>query len=189
MTVNRHPWANTLDGLYEQAWARLSRGVGDRHAPARHPTLATVSARGMPQARIVVLRAVDKQAGILRVYTDLQSAKVDDLRATPMAALLVWDSSAHLQIRLQASVTILTGADAAPLWDKMPEHARMAYGSSPPPGQPVRDALAYTKSPDPASFAVLDLHVLEMDLVHLGPDHRRARYMREDGFAGQWVAP
>ncbi|WP_235937006.1 hypothetical protein [Vreelandella azerica] len=43
---NPHPWAETLPLLYEHLWARLIRGVHDRHAPARHPVLATVSAQG-----------------------------------------------------------------------------------------------------------------------------------------------
>ena len=42
MTTDPHAWAANLDTLYAQVWARLVRGVGDRHAPARHPTFATV---------------------------------------------------------------------------------------------------------------------------------------------------
>ena len=55
---------------------RLLRGVRDRRAPTRHPTLATVTPDGRPKARTVVLRAADKQAGILELHTDLHSAKV-----------------------------------------------------------------------------------------------------------------
>ncbi|MFP3387127.1 pyridoxamine 5'-phosphate oxidase family protein, partial [Tritonibacter sp. SIMBA_163] len=54
----------------------MIRGVHDRHAPARHPTLATVSPAGMPQARTVVLRGADKQAATLTLYTDVHSDKV-----------------------------------------------------------------------------------------------------------------
>ena len=137
----------------------------------------------------MVLRAADKEAGSVRVYTDAQSHKVAELRATPAAALHVWDSAAHLQIRLAASVAIRTGKDVADIWDKMPDHARLAYGSAPAPGTPVPEALGYSKTPDPHAFAVLDLTIDSMDVVHLGPDHRRAAFRRDDGWAGHWLAP
>jgi pyridoxamine 5'-phosphate oxidase len=109
MKSDPHPWASDLAGLHSEVWLRLTRGVHDRHAPARHPTLATVSPDGRPQARTVVLRAADKAAGTLDIHTDLRSAKVADLRATPFAALHVWDAAAHLQLRLEAQFTLLTG--------------------------------------------------------------------------------
>ena len=106
MNADRHNWACDLSQLYAEVWASLMRGVHDRHAPARHSTLATVSTDGRPQARTVVLRAANKMAGTLDIHTDLHSAKVKELRVTPFAALHVWDASAHLQLRLEAHVTL-----------------------------------------------------------------------------------
>jgi pyridoxamine 5'-phosphate oxidase len=189
MNADPHPWAAELASLHAQVWTLLLRGVHDRHAAARHPTLATVTPAGMPQARTVVLRAADKAAGSLDIYTDLHSAKVAQLRATPFAALHIWDSAAHLQLRLEAEVAILTGADVAEIWARVPAPSRMAYGSIPATGQPIAQGLAYSKTPDAASFVVLRLNIGAMDVVHLGPDHRRAQFMRADGWAGQWLAP
>ncbi|CUX79346.1 MAG: Pyridoxamine-phosphate oxidase [Roseibaca calidilacus] len=189
MTQDPFVWAQSLDTLFEQVWSRLSRGVRDRHAPARHPTLATVSTDGRPQLRTVVLRGAEKADGTLRVYTDMHSHKVAELQATPFAALHIWDSSAHLQIRLATLVTILTGAEVAELWHQLPDHARLAYGSTPAPGTALPAALDYSKTPDPTAFAVLHLTIDSMDVVHLGPNHRRAAFRREDDWAGQWLAP
>lgn len=189
MTTDPHPWASSLDGLLAQVWQRLVRGVNDRHAPARHPTFATVSPDGWPEARTVVLRAADKADAMVEIHTDLHSAKVTALRANPHAALHVWDASAHLQIRLAASVTILSGDQVAAVWAKVPDPSRQSYGTSPAPGQPIATALAYDKPADPASFAVLRCVVHSMDVVHLGPQHRRAAFTRAGGWAGQWLAP
>lgn len=189
MNDTPHPWAADLPSLHAQVWTRLTRGVHDRHAPARHPTLATIGTDGMPQARTVVLRAVDTTAATLDIHTDLNSAKVVELRADPRAALHVWDSSPHLQMRIEAEVTILSGAKVADIWARVPEASRLAYGSRPAPGQPIEDALGYDKSPDPAAFAVLRLSVQAIDALHLGTDHRRARFVRADEWAGQWLAP
>jgi pyridoxamine 5'-phosphate oxidase len=189
MTADPHPWASDLAGLHAEVWQRLTRGIHDRHAPARHPTLATVSPDGRPQARTVVLRAVDKAAGTLDIHTDLRSPKVADLRAAPFAALHVWDASAHLQLRLEAQVTLLTGQDVAAIWDRVPDASRGAYGSKPAPGQPIAEALDYTKAADPGCFAVLRLEILMVDALHLGPNHRRARFDRDTGWEGVWLAP
>ena len=184
-----HPWAANLDTLYAQVWARLVRGVHDRHAPARHPTFATVSPDGFPEVRTVVLRAADPVACTLDIHTDVASAKVASLRHTPRASVHVWDASAHLQSRIEVEVAILTGAQVAAIWARVPDPSRQSYGTVPPPGVAIADALAYEKIPNPASFAVLRCTVRAIDAVHLGPQHRRARFEAAHGWAGQWLAP
>jgi hypothetical protein len=59
----------------------------------------------------------------------------------------------------------------------------------PAPGTPIAAALDYRKTPDPAAFAVLRCTVQTIDAVHLGPNHRRARFDAADGWHGQWLAP
>ena len=189
MTPDLHAWASDLAELHAQVWARLVRGVRDRRAATRHPTLATVTPDGRPQARTVVLRAADKQTGSLEIHTDLQSSKIKDLRVAPVAALHVWDASAHLQLRMEASVLIRTGQDAAAIWAGMSEPSRLSYGGSPAPGEPVCESLAYHKLADPASFAVLHLSIQTIDVLHLGPNHRRARFDRADNWNGAWLVP
>ena len=189
MTTDPHPWATQLETLLAQVWTRLVRGVGDRHAAARHPTLATVSPEGLPEARTVVLRAADAGMGALDIHTDLRSAKVAALLATPRAELHVWDMSGHLQIRIAATVSILTGAPVADIWARVPDPSRQSYGTQPAPGQPIAESLGYEKPADPTVFAVLRCTAQSIDVLHLGPQHRRARFDRADAWAGQWLAP
>ena len=189
MTIDPHPWATELDSLWAEVWTRLSRGVRDRRAPARHPTFATVSPDGWPEARTVVLRGADPVNAMLEVHTDLRSAKVAALRVNPRAALHVWDAAAQLQTRVEAQVTLLTGADVAEIWARVPDPSRQSYGTTPAPGQPIAASLDYDKTPDQATFAVLRCQVEAVDAVHLGPRHRRARFERQNSFSGQWLSP
>ena len=189
MKADPHPWARDLSQLYAEVWARLTRGVHDRHAPARHPTLATVTPEGRPRARTVVLRAADKAAASLDIHTDLRSAKIGDVRITPFAAVHVWDASAHLQLRLEAHVTLLTGPEVTAIWAGVPAASRLSYGSTPAPGQRIAHALEYKKVADPDSFVVLQLAVTTIEALHLGPHHRRARFDRSDNWSGTWLAP
>ncbi len=189
MSLDLHPWAQQLGTLYDHAWHRLVRGVHDRHAPARHPTLATVSPDGLPKVRTVVLRAADKPQGRLEIHTNLHSSKIADLMAKPLAALHVWDHGSRLQIRVEAEVEIASGAAVADTWAWVPNRSRTAYGSSHTPGHPIPSALAYDNAPDLAVFAVLHLNIRALDLLHLGVDHRRAQFTRASHWAGQWLVP
>lgn len=189
MTQDLHGWASDLTELHAQVWTRLVRGVRDRRAPCRHPTLATVTPEGRPQARTVVLRAANKAAGTLHIYTDLNAAKVRDVLATPFAAVHIWDASAHLQLRIDAQVSILEGPQVAAIWEGMAAPSRLSYGCTPLTGQAISGALDYEKTSDEAAFVVLQLEVTTIDALHLGPDHRRARFDRDTGWAGTWLAP
>lgn len=182
-------WAERLDTLLDTAWARLVRGVRDKRAPARHVTLATLGMGGWPQARTVVLRGADKAAARLEVHTDLRSTKAAELQADTRATLHVWDPRVHLQIRAEVRADLLSGSQVLERWGRVPEGSRMAYGSTPAPGQPIAEALNYSKNPTAQDFAVVIFLVQAFDLVHLGRDHRRARFERADGWAGAWLAP
>lgn len=184
------PALTTLPGTLDQVWQRLARGVADRRAPARHPVLATAGADRGPSARLVVLRAADRGEARLEVHTDTASGKIADLRADPRAALVIWEARAHLQIRIEAVATILTGAEAAGRWARIPDGARQNYGGTPPPGTPLSDPADHVPAPASGRFAVLDLRIEAIETLHLGRTlHRRARFVRADEFAGQWIAP
>ena len=126
----------------------------------------------------MVLRAADKGTGTLDIHTDLHSAKVAGLRRTPFAALHVWDAAARLQMRLEATATILTGPDAAVVSAGVPDALRHSYGSQPETGRPIAEALDYARRPDPASFAILRLTMF-----------RRAKLPPRRGYRRPILAP
>lgn len=171
------------------AWDLLIRGVHDKRAPARHPTIATVAEDGRPEMRTVVLRGADRTAATVEVHSDTRTAKVRELVAHPHAALHVWSARHHLQLRLALRVEILTGEAIADRWEKVPPGARVAYGTEPAPGSPIDTSLDYAKPADPARFAALVGHVTEIDVLHLGQDHRRALFAAQTDWRGTWLAP
>ncbi|SLN33482.1 pyridoxamine 5'-phosphate oxidase family protein [Roseisalinus antarcticus] len=178
---------DTLDGMRAEVWARLMLGVVDAASAARFPVLATVSPTGLPEARTVVLRGAEEH--VCEVHTDLRSDKIASLRATPCAALLIWEPEVRLQIRLACRAEILEGDAVVERWAQVPDSSQTAYGKRPPPGTVIADSLDYELAPGAENFAALRLEVDEIDAVHLGPDHRRARFERRDGWAGRWLSP
>lgn len=182
-------WWLSLPKLLDHVWLRLGRGVVDRKADARHPTLATVGKSG-PEARIVVLRQADRAAAAVSVYTDIRSAKINELTHEPRATLLVWEQKARLQIRLRMRVEIKTGETVAQQWQRVPDAARKVYGSEPPPGTPVDHPEQLMAQHNQEAFAVLVCRIAEIETLYLGPDfHRRAKFGADAAWTGQWLSP
>lgn len=180
---------NDLSAFLDLGWQRLTCGVADKRAAARHPVLATVSPAGRPEARTVVLRATCRSAATFEVHTDGGSDKIASLTAHPFAQLHVWDEKAKLQIRLSTTVQIAQGPDVAHKWQDVPDGARMAYGASPPPGTAIPQAHAYRKLASRDWFTVLTLEIESIELMQLIDPHRRAVFKAFDGWAGAWRVP
>lgn len=73
-------------------------------------TLATVSANGQPSARMVLLKGLSSAGFVF--YTNQQSRKADDLRASSRAALLFHWKTLRRQVRVEGPVTSVTEAEA-----------------------------------------------------------------------------
>lgn len=180
---------NDLAAFLDEAWQHLARGVADAKSPARYPTFATTSPDGWPEARTVAMRAAIRTEGFVEVHTDIETPKITALRHSPRASLHIWLPRADVQIRLQAQVEILTGPGIDDDWARVPVGSRVSYGTQPIPGTPISSVYDYEKPALRDRFAVLRCHLVDIDLVHLGAQHRRAVYRADTNWQGTWVAP
>lgn len=180
---------NDLQAFLAKAWQHLTRGAADAKHPARYPTFATVTPDSKPEARTVALRRADREAGIIEVHTDIATPKTAQLKQNPHAALHVWIPRADLQLRLSVTVQILTGPETEADWAKIPEASRVSYGTMPLPGTPIAQVYDYEKPSTRDRFAVLRGTLTTIDLVELGPRHRRAAYDLGSNWRGTWLAP
>ena len=182
-------WFESRVGIWSACWRQLVTDAVLLKPNAR-TVLATIGQDGAPEARIVVLRSADRQAGTVAVHTDTGSVKVTELQRDARASLHIWNEEAQLQMRLRGEVRIATGPEVSHLWARMPDPSRANYGVTPTPGTEIAQSDAYERHADPARLAQLTLHIAEMDVVHLSDDyHRRALYRRDDNWQGQWLAP
>ena len=180
---------NDLADFLTLGWQRLTRGVADRRAPARHPVLATVSPGGFPEARTVVLRAANRAAGTLEVHTDGGSSKMASLKTLPHAQFHVWDKKPKLQLRISTEVTMQSGPSVSDRWQDVPDGSRIAYGAAPIPGTPIAHAHAYEKLASKDWFTVLTCRITTIELMQLSDVHRRAVFSADNDWAGQWIVP
>jgi len=175
--------------LGRRVWQELGRATVDRHHGWRTPALATVGPDGWPQARTVVLRRCEAATRTLWVYTDRRSPKVRALQARPQAQLLCWCPRLHWQLRLRATVEVLTDG---PAWNEAWQRvgstpAVRDYLSARPPGDALPEAEGEGSAwSDQPQLAVLALHCQHMDALSLSRDgHRRAAWSTD---SGDWTA-
>lgn len=110
-------------------------------AGVREPTamaLATSDAMGMPNVRMVLLKQAD-EAGFV-FYTNLESPKAAELRATPMAALCFYWSETRRQVRVQGKVTSVTEREADAYFASRPRLSQIGAWAS-PQSRPMPHAL------------------------------------------------
>ena len=100
-------------------------------AGAREPTamtLATTGAGGLPDARMVLLKDVDTRG--FTFFTNLESAKADDIAAVPRAALVFWWYETWRQVRVRGTVERVDGAAAAAYFATRPREAQVGAWAS-----------------------------------------------------------
>ena len=91
-------------------------------------TLASVDGSGMPDARVVLCKQADERG--LVFYTNAQSAKGDELAATPKAAALFHWKSLRRQVRLRGAVARVGDVEADAYFASRPRVSRIGAWAS-----------------------------------------------------------
>lgn len=196
-----------IDAVLADIWQRLGRAAKDRRAAMHTPVIATVASDGIPNQRVMVLRAFDRATATLRFHTDSRAAKVEQIGDGGPVSILAYDPSAKRQFRLTGIARIETDTPAADqAWAEATLFAKRCYLADPAPGtpsdMPVSGLAADIEgrlpdgdeevAPGRVNFALLlaEIHIIEfLHLAHTG--HRRARFtLGGDGkWYGEWLVP
>ena len=174
----------------QRLWDELHNAITERGHAWRTPVLATLGLDGAPQARTVVLRAVDAARGELRVYTDRRSPKVAELMAQPMATLVFWSEALQWQLRASVAVAVvLEGPEVDATWARVARSASAGdYLTPTPPGSALKpSAPAAEATAGDHRLALLVMQVRCLDWLALArTGHRRARI---EGGVLTWLVP
>jgi pyridoxamine 5'-phosphate oxidase len=108
-------------------------------------TLATVSADGIPSARMVLLKGVDKHAFVL--FTNYEGQKGQEIAANPHAALVFYWDKLQRQVRVAGAVEKLSKEDSAEYFHSRPRDSQIGAWTSPQSSIiPDRDILESTRA-------------------------------------------
>ncbi|MEX1112022.1 MAG: pyridoxamine 5'-phosphate oxidase [Candidatus Andersenbacteria bacterium] len=91
-------------------------------------TLATVSATGVPSARIVALRGYDEQGFIF--YTNYQSNKAVDIKHNPHAALVFYWKELDRQVRIIGTVRKTARGESGDYFSSRPMQSNLVQVAS-----------------------------------------------------------
>jgi len=132
------PEADPFD-LFE-TWLKAARDAEPNDANAM--ALSTVDAQGMPDVRMVLLKDVDTHGFVF--YSNTQSAKGQELSASPKAALLFHWKSLRRQVRIRGTVEPVTAAEADAYFATRARHSQIGAWAS-DQSRPLPDRLALEK--------------------------------------------
>lgn len=175
----------------------LARGVADRSAASRLPTLVTVGATGEPSARTIVLRDCRPEDRRLSFFADGRSEKIREIEARPTVALHLHEPASTTQLRLSGTARVFRAADGDPAalatWERTPETARAIYRTALQPGTAIDDHADIALDPAIGArhFAVIEVEVSRLEYLRLTEvPHQRARFEWDGAaWAGTWLVP
>lgn len=109
-----------------QVWFQEAIASGMKEPSAM--SVATVDASGWPDARMVLLKAVDERGFVF--YTNLQSAKADALLHNPRAALCFYWDRIDRQVRIRGRTELVSSAEADAYFATRPRLSQISAWAS-----------------------------------------------------------
>jgi len=195
-----------LSGVLERSWRLLEQSIDDPTSPVRTPVLISVSADGLAQGRTVVLRAFNRQQRQLKIYTDVRSEKVAQLRTQPVCTLVAYQPNPMIQLRLKTNTVVNHNNEITRIaWAVMPGPNRCNYLTDPNPGsisvkatdgRPVINAESVPTNDENeiaySHFSVIVFAINELEWLYLPRrGHRRAQFIwdRTKSLQSNWLIP
>lgn len=181
----------TPERWLERVWQRLAEAAVQGGDPFRHALLVTQDGN-QPDARIVVLREVDRRQFLLSCYSDARSAKCRQVATSARVGWVFYDPERRLQARMRGHASLCAEPERlARSYARLTATQKREYLATLAPGALIEGPTNDDRLLAPA-FAIIDCRIDEADLLQLTRSgHRRARLSRRaDGsWQGAFVVP
>ena len=184
---------NNTSEIYENIWESLDKGVKDRFSDYHTFSLAT-SSKNIAEIRTVVLRGYDRQNQSIIFHTNNLTNKKNEIKNNPSVGALFYDRKGKIQIRCNGDA-VINNMDqyCKERWNKMSAQSQECYYQNISPGQNIESPeIVKNKLENKLSknFTVITINISKIDWLYLSSKgHTRVKFLKNDGFTGQWIAP
>ena len=184
---------NNTSEIYENIWESLDKGVKDRFSDYHTFSLAT-SSKNIAEIRTVVLRGYDRQNQSIIFHTNNSTNKINEIKNNPSVGALFYDRKGKIQIRCNGDA-VINNMDqyCKERWNKMSAQSQECYYQNISPGQNIESPeIVKNKLENKLSknFTVITINISKIDWLYLSSKgHTRVKFLKNDGFTGQWIAP
>ena len=193
-----------LDGILNEVWTMLKRGVTHSNDPFHWPVLGTTGKDGC-HLRTVILRKFILPDRILVCYSDARATKAQDIGHDSKVSWLFYHPEKKVQLRIAGQAKCHRDDQFADdQWAATRITSRLDYATTHPPGTPVDKPSSglpdYLLEKIPAvldsersrkNFMAISCRIDSIDWLMLGAlGHRRARFdWDENGLSATWLIP
>ena len=184
---------NNTNEIYENIWKYLDKGVNDRFSDYHTFSLAT-SPKNIAEIRTVVLRGYDRQNQSIIFHTNNLTNKINEIKNNPSVGALFYDRKGKIQIRCNGDA-VINNMDqyCKERWDKMSAQSKECYYQNISPGKNIESpGIVKNKLENKLSenFTVVTININKIDWLYLSSaGHTRVKFLKNNGFIGQWIAP
>lgn len=195
---------NTLDGVLNESWMMLERGVSHFWDPFHCPVLGTVGENGA-SLRTVILRKFTLPDRILVCHSDSRSTKANEIANNNEVSWLFYHAKKKVQLRITGKAQLHTDDEFADeQWKATRLTSRINYLSILPPGTQIdrpssglpdffRDKVPslFESEKGRENFMSISCRIDSMDWLILSvTGNRRARFEWEGNeMSGKWIIP
>jgi pyridoxamine 5'-phosphate oxidase len=129
--------SDSLDGILDQVWCMLRRGVTHSHDPFHYPVLGTTGDNGC-SVRTVILRQFSLPDRVLVCHTDSRAPKVKEIEDYNNVTWLFYHPKKQIQLKMSGKASLHRDDQFADdQWADSRITSRLNYCATQPPGTPV----------------------------------------------------
>ncbi len=194
--VTTNPNGMIPSKILQETIDELARGGVDRKHPFRFFTFCTVDMKGLPDARMVVLRKFERDTLQCTIYTDKRSRKAGQLKQQPYAQLLFWHPKKRWQIKISASCTIQEGEEDKKLYQHLAEGGQASYNTQLPPSSIAsshEEAVQTAETFSDENFIAITCRIETLEILQLQREnHNRAQFEFDaegNAISQNWLVP
>ena len=203
MRITKRKW-DSLEGILNEIWTMLKRGVTHSFDPFHWPVLGTIGKAGCSM-RTVILRQLILPDRILVCHTDSRAAKAQEISYANQVSWLFYHPKKKVQLRVTGQATLHTDDQFADeQWSNTKITSRLNYCTAEPPGtlmeKPTSELPDFLLNRVPIllesekgrnNFMSIACRIDTIDWLFLNlSGNRRAQFVwHKNGFRSSWLVP